>query len=85
MVGTHRRSWGPPHRRHKTSMGHELYKSNPRPLPWDRAAAKASLFARLHSCGHLRHRVPEDRLGLLPATTGLEEESDTKCPNQRVP
>jgi hypothetical protein len=24
-------------------------------------------------------------LGLLPATTDLEEESDTKCPNQRVP
>ncbi len=33
----------------------------------------------------LSYRVPEDRYGCFQRQPGLEEESDTKCRNQRVP
>ncbi len=56
-------------RRHKTFTCLRLYICHRDALPYVRAAAKASLYARLHSCGHLSYRVPEDRRGCSPATT----------------
>ena len=38
-------------------------------LPYVRAAAKASLFARLHSCGHPEYPSSRGSVRLLPATT----------------
>jgi len=47
--------------RHKTFTPLHLYISLRDALPYVRAAAKASLFARLYSSADLSYRVPEDR------------------------
>ena len=73
-------------RRHKTFTHPRLYTRHRDALPYVRAAAKASLFARLHPCGHPEYPSSRGSARLLQATTRrLEEESDTKCRNQRVP
>ncbi len=70
---------------HKTFTPRYLYICHQDALPYLRAAAKASFSARLPSGGPLELRVPEDRCGCFQRQPGLEEESDTKCRNQRVP